>query len=119
MATLQLQNVYVTATNVTALSTFYERALGLKLKFADAERWHQFKLANTSLAVSSEDESALAAGTGFLPVFETVDLGATVESVVSAGGSHVNTRDMGAHGKVATVRDLEGNAFQLFQRVPQ
>jgi predicted enzyme related to lactoylglutathione lyase len=118
MGTLQLQNVYVTARNVTALSAFYERALGLKLGFADAERWHQFKLANTSLAVSCEEESASTAGTGFLPVFETADIGATVESVVSAGGSHVGTRDMGAHGKVATVRDVEGNAFQLFQRAP-
>ena len=116
MKSAQVQNVYVVARNVGALSAFYQKALGFRLAFADAQRWHQFKLLGSAFSVSSEAEAAVSAGQGFVPVFEIADGDSAAAAVVSAGGTFVGQRDMGAHGKAITLRDIEGNAFQLFER---
>jgi predicted enzyme related to lactoylglutathione lyase len=111
----RLQNVYVVAERPAALHEFYTSALGLQLKFRDQDRWIQYGVGNTSVALSCKEE-ALPATSGVVMVFEVDDFGDTVERVRAAGGEVLGTRDMGDHGAVLSLRDPEGNIVQLFKR---
>jgi predicted enzyme related to lactoylglutathione lyase len=114
-AAKRLQNVHVVAERPAALHDFYERALGLKLKFRDQDRWFQYGVGNTSVAVACREEAA-PASSGLVMVFEVDDFDAAHERITRAGGEVLGTRDMGAHGAVLSLRDPEGNVVQLFRR---
>lgn len=111
----RLQNVFVVAERPAELHTFYESALGLQLKFRDKERWFQYGVGNTNVALACRDEAAPATS-GLVMVFEVDDLDAARERIAAAGGEVLGLRDMGAHGAVLSLRDPEGNVVQLFKR---
>ncbi len=111
----RLQNVFVVAERPAELHAFYETALGLQMKFRDKDRWVQYAVGNTSVALACREE-ALPATSGLVMVFEVDDFTATAERVAAAGGQVLGTRDMGAHGAVLSLRDPEGNIVQLFKR---
>lgn len=111
----RLQNVYVVAERPAELHAFYESALGLKLKFRDKNRWFQYGVGNTSVAVACREEAAPATS-GLVMVFEVEDFAGAQERVAGAGGQVIGIRDMGAHGAVLSLRDPEGNVVQLFKR---
>ncbi|MGJ7566067.1 VOC family protein [Variovorax sp. GB1R11] len=112
---LRLQNVYVVAERPAELHAFYENALGLKLKFRDKDRWFQYGVGNTSVALACAEE-ALPATSGLVMVFEVSDFAGARERIAGAGGEVLGTRDMGAHGAVMSLRDPQGNVVQLFKR---
>ncbi len=113
----KLQNVYLVARNVAALATFYENVLGLALKFRDGERWVQYQTDNSGTGFSLAcQEEALPAVSGAVLVFEVDDFAGVEASVEQAGGEVIGIRDMGSHGAVLSIQDLEGNIVQLFQR---
>ena len=111
----RLQNVYVVAERPAELHAFYESALGLQLKFRDQERWFQYGVGNTSVALACREEAA-PAKSGLVRVFEVEDFAAAQERIAGAGGDVLGIRDMGAHGAVLSLRDPEGNVVQLFKR---
>lgn len=111
----RLQNVFVVAERPAELHAFYESALGLQLKFRDKDRWIQYGVGNTSVALACREE-ALPATSGVVMVFEVSDFEATAQRVTAAGGQILGTRDMGTHGAVLSLRDPEGNIVQLFKR---
>jgi predicted enzyme related to lactoylglutathione lyase len=111
----RLQNVYVVAERPAELHAFYESALGLQLKFRDQERWFQYGVGNTSVALACKEEAAPATS-GLVMVFEVEDFAAAQERIAGAGGEVLGIRDMGAHGAVLSLRDPEGNVVQLFKR---
>jgi predicted enzyme related to lactoylglutathione lyase len=111
----RLQNVYVVAERPAELHAFYESALGLQLKFRDQERWFQYGVGNTSVALACREEAA-PASSGLVMVFEVEDFAAAQERIAGAGGQVLGIRDMGAHGAVLSLRDPEGNVVQLFKR---
>lgn len=111
----RLQNVFVVAERPAELHAFYAQALGLQLKFRDHDRWIQYAVGNTSVALACREEAAPATS-GVVMVFEVDDFTATAERVAAAGGEVLGTRDMGAHGAVLSLRDPEGNTVQLFKR---
>jgi predicted enzyme related to lactoylglutathione lyase len=111
----RLQNVYVVAQRPAELHSFYESALGLKLKFRDRERWFQYGVGNTSVAVACQEEAAPATS-GLVMVFEVEDFAGAEERIAGGGGQVLGIRDMGAHGAVMSLRDPEGNVVQLFKR---
>jgi predicted enzyme related to lactoylglutathione lyase len=111
----RLQNVYVVAERPAELHAFYESALGLQLKFRDQERWFQYGVGNTSVALACREE-ATPATSGLVMVFEVEDFAAAQERIAGAGGQVLGIRDMGAHGAVLSLRDPEGNVVQLFKR---
>lgn len=112
----RLQNVYVVARDVPAVSTFYEQVFGLPVKFSDGSRWMQFDVHGTGFALASPEEG-LRDQAGAVPVFEVPDLDGYENLVRDAGGEVAGMRDMGKHGRVMTLRDPAGNAIQLFCRV--
>jgi predicted enzyme related to lactoylglutathione lyase len=111
----RLQNVFVVAERPARLHEFYESALGLQLKFRDKDRWIQYGVGNTSVALASREE-AVPATAGVVMVFEVEDFAATAERVAASGGEVLGIRDMGSHGTVLSLRDPEGNIVQLFKR---
>jgi hypothetical protein len=46
----RLQNVFVVARRPAELHAFYESALGLQLRFRDADRWIQYGGGNANVA---------------------------------------------------------------------
>ena len=111
----RLQNVFVVAERPAELHEFYESALGLQLKFRDKDRWIQYGVGNTSVALACREE-AVPATAGVVMVFEVDDFAAAAERVSALGGEVLGTRDMGSHGAVLSLRDPEGNIVQLFKR---
>jgi len=111
----RLQNVYVVAERPAQLHAFYESALGLKLKFRDQDRWIQYGVGNTNVALACSEEAA-PASSGLVMVFEVEDFEGAEQRVTAAGGEVLGLRDMGAHGAVLSLRDPEGNVVQLFRR---
>lgn len=111
----RLQNVFVVAERPNELHAFYESALGLELKFRDKDRWIQYGVGNTNVALSCREEAAPATS-GVVMVFEVDDFADMAERIAAAGGEVLGTRDMGSHGAVLSLRDPEGNIVQLFKR---
>ena len=111
----RLQNVFVVAQKPGELHAFYADALGLPLKFRDQDRWIQYGVGNTNVALASPEEAAPASA-GLVMVFEVADFEGTQERVSAAGGQVLGVRDMGSHGAVLSLRDPEGNLVQLFKR---
>ncbi len=111
----RLQNVYVVAERPAELHAFYASALGLQVKFRDKDRWIQYAVGNTSVAVACKEEAAPATS-GLVMVFEVDDFVGAQERIVGAGGQMLGIRDMGSHGAVLSLRDPEGNVVQLFKR---
>ena len=111
----RLQNVFVVAERPAELHNFYESALGLQLKFRDKDRWIQYGVGNTNVALSCLEEAAPATS-GVVMVFEVDDFADMSERIATAGGEVLGTRDMGSHGAVLSLRDPEGNIVQLFKR---
>ena len=115
MAPKRVQNVYVVAQQPGALHAFYEGALGLSLKFRDQDRWIQYGLGATGVALASLEEGAPATA-GLVMVLEVEGFEGAQERIEAAGGQVLGIRDMGGHGAVLSLRDPEGNLVQLFRR---
>ena len=112
---MKIKHIYLTAKNPGKLAEFYKRA-GLSVRFADGERWIQFKSEGAAFCVASIEESVVSPSTNAVVVFEVDDLEAAVSQAVATGAIVTGPiRDMGGHGRVAEIRDPEDNAIQLFQ----
>jgi predicted enzyme related to lactoylglutathione lyase len=117
MAIQRIQSVYTVVRDMDKAQAFYERALGLTLKFRDQSRWSQFGVGGSNFALSSGEEAAQGA-TGTVVVFEADSLEGVRQSVEAAGGKFVSERDMGSHGRVQVFLDVENQIFQVFSRQP-
>lgn len=111
----RLQNVFVVAERPAELHAFYQSALGLQLRFRDQERWFQYGVGSSNVALACREE-AQPARSGVVMVFEVEEFEAARERIAAAGGEVLGLRDMGAHGAVLSLRDPEGNVVQLFKR---
>jgi predicted enzyme related to lactoylglutathione lyase len=111
----RLQNIYLVARDLPALSSFYDKVLGLPLKFRAGERWAQYNAGGTSFSLACAEEALPAVG-GAVLVFEVADFKGMEQTVADAGGTVLGVRDMGSHGCVMSLRDSEGNIVQLLQR---
>jgi predicted enzyme related to lactoylglutathione lyase len=110
-----IRSVYTIANDMDLLQRFYEGALELPLAFRDHDKWLQFKAGPVSFALSSPTEAPQGAR-GSVVVFDAVDLTVFARRIERLGGRRLSSRDMGAHGSVATFADPENNLFQLHVR---
>jgi predicted enzyme related to lactoylglutathione lyase len=114
-APTRVQNVYVVAREPGTLHAFYETALGLALKFRDGDRWLQYGVGPTNVALACAEEAAPATQ-GLVMVLEVNSFDGATERITAAGGQVLGLRDMGGHGAVLSLRDPEGNIVQLFRK---
>lgn len=110
-----MQNVYLVAHDVGRVADFWQRALGLSVRFRDADRWVQLQAGDQAFAIASLAEG-VPGQVGAVPVFEVDDLQAQAAAIVEQGGRVLSTRDMGDHGRVLTFSDPDGNVAQLLRR---
>lgn len=115
MAITQLRMAYHVHDDVSALSAFYEKALGFEALFQDADRWLEMKVGDGRFALASAGEAPPDCR-GPVLVFDSDDLDADAEAIRRHGGEVLGRRDMGAHGRTLTARDPAGTVFQLFSR---
>lgn len=113
----RIQNTYLATKDAGALAHFYQSALQLKLKFRDGDHWIQLDAGGHNFAIAGPREAAVAQGA--VVVFEVNDLAAVCQRFEELGGRVESTRDMGSHGKVATMVDIAGHAIQCFQGASQ
>ncbi len=113
----RIQNTYIAATDASALAHFYQSAFNLKLKFRDDDYWIQFDAGGHNFAIAGPREAAVEQGV--VVVFEVNDLAAVCQRFEELGGRVKSIRDMGSHGKIATLVDIAGNVIQCFQRANQ
>lgn len=114
MTILRLQNIYMASRDVSRAADFYREAFGIGMRFTDGAKWVQLDAAGSAFALAGPGESAVDQGA--VPVFEVGDMAETVAAVIAAGGTVQQAKDMGAHGLTQSVRDVDGNTIQLFQR---
>lgn len=110
----RIHNVYQVTTDMDRAVAFYRDALGLEVKFRDGDNWCQLAAGDTRLALASPAEAAPAVA-GSVVVFRVGDLDAACAALAAAGTEILTRRDMGAHGRVATLRDPDGTVLQLFE----
>jgi len=111
----RVQNVFIVAKQPASLHAFYEGALGLPMTFRDGDRWIQYGVGGTNVALACAEEAAPATS-GLVMVLEVDDFEGATERIGAAGGQVLGLRDMGSHGAVLSLRDPEGNLVQLFRR---
>jgi predicted enzyme related to lactoylglutathione lyase len=112
---MKIKHVYLTASQPARLAEFYEE-IGLSIRFADGERWIQFRTEGAAFCVSGLGESAAAASSNAVVVLEVDKLEPVLDRAIAAGATIVApARDMGSHGRVAQIRDPDNNVIQLFE----
>jgi predicted enzyme related to lactoylglutathione lyase len=115
MTVLRLQNIHFVARDVERIADFWQRAVGLSVRFRDEDRWVQLKAGDDSFAIASQAEG-VADQVGAVPVFEVDDLEVHSAAIAEHGGRVLSDRDMGDHGRVITFNDPDGNVAQLLKR---
>lgn len=112
---MKIKHIYLTAKSPRKLAEFYDE-IGLSVRFADGERWIQFKSESAAFCIASTEESMTNPSSNAVVVFEVEDLEAAVGQATKIGAIVTGPiRDMGGHGRVAELRDPEDNAIQMFQ----
>lgn len=112
---MKIKHVYLTSTRPAELAEFYVNS-GLSIRFADGDQWIQFRGEGAAFCISGLDESATTPSSNAVVVFEVEKLEPAVERALAAGATLVTAaRDMGSHGRVAQVRDLDSNVIQFFE----
>ncbi|MGY4154364.1 putative enzyme related to lactoylglutathione lyase [Bradyrhizobium sp. USDA 4461] len=112
---MKLKHIYLTAQEPEALARFYE-ALGLTIRFADGAKWIQFAGEKAAFCIAGPGESASEGARNAVVVFEVDDLELTLDRARALGAEIFSeVRDMGAHGRVACLKDPQNNTIQLFQ----
>ena len=111
----KLQNIYFPVEDVDSYAAFLEQALGLTLKFRDGDRWVQFDCGNSSLSVSAPSEAPPGVSNP-VPVLEVDDIAAARIRITEMGGTILDERDMGDHGRTLAFAAPNGHVLQLLER---
>ena len=98
-----------------SLLRFYTEGLGCTLKFRDGNRWAELQAGDTRFALSSREEAPWGMPSGSVSVFQVTELDSLLEQACRAGATVHHVRDMGEHGRVATLEDPARTIFQLLE----
>jgi predicted enzyme related to lactoylglutathione lyase len=112
----RIGNVYyrVPEGEVDAAVPFYEKVLGLKLKFRDGNRWVAFDCGGMTLALEG-DASAKPGGSGGATVSLRVQGIDELVTQLRERGAQVTDPQNGPHERRATVTDPVGNSLVLYE----
>lgn len=116
MNVVKVTNVYYVVPDMDAALAFYRDTLGLNVKFQDGDKWTQFDVGSTQVAIATPAPGQVAAGSNATVVLQVDDLAATRAELMARGIAVSDVIDMGDHGSFFTCRDPAGNVVQFFAR---
>ena len=116
MAVKKFSSAYYVVDNMDRAVEFYTGILGLDVKFRDGDRWTQFDVNGTAVALADADEGSVPPGGGATVVLEVEDLTAMRAKLEEKNVTVNDTVDMDGHGKYFTAVDPAGNIVQIFAR---
>ncbi|WP_244431985.1 VOC family protein [Rhodopseudomonas sp. B29] len=111
---MKLKQVYLTADDPKRLAEFYE-GLGLRVRFADPDKWIQFVSDPAAFCVAGPSESVSEQLKDAVLVFDVDNLEVAMERAAAAGAQVDAVRDMAGHGRAVKLRDPAGNVIQFYQ----
>jgi predicted enzyme related to lactoylglutathione lyase len=116
MAISKVTNVYYVVPDMDAALAFYRDTLGLAVKFQDGDKWTQFDVGGTQLALATPAPGQVDPGHNATVVLQVDDLTATRTQLAAQGIAVSEIIGMGGHGSFFTCRDPAGNMVQFFAR---
>lgn len=119
MTTVRFRTAFHIGKDLDSLVAFYSEAMGFQLKFRDGSRWAEFQVGDSRFALGSPEEAPAGMSMGAVSVFQVAELTPLLDKAIAAGGKVLDVRDMGAHGRVATLLDPEGTVFQVLELTPR
>jgi predicted enzyme related to lactoylglutathione lyase len=109
-ATGQLGMVILNVKDMDKACSFYEKTMGLRLKFRDGDRWAAFDAGGTTLALAGGAERLAD------PIsinFKVPDVDIALRQIVNGGGYLETDVVAGDHETRAAIRDLDGHLICL------
>lgn len=116
MAISKVTNVYYVVPDMDAALAFYRDTLGLTVKFQDGDKWTQFDVGGTQVALATPAPGQVDPGRNATVVLQVDDLAATRADLTAQGIALSDVISMGSHGSFFTCRDPAGNVVQFFAR---
>lgn len=116
MAISKVTNVYYVVPDMNAALAFYRDTLGLTVKFQDGEKWTQFDVGGTQVALATPAPGQVEPGQNATVVMQVDDLAAVRDELATQGIAVSDVIGMGDHGSFFTCRDPAGNVVQFFAR---
>ena len=116
MTVSKVSNVYYVVPDMDAAVAFYRDTLGLTVKFQDGDKWTQFDVGGTQVAIATPAPGQVQPGSNATVVLQVDDLAGTRAALTARGITVSETIGMGDHGSFFTCRDPAGNVVQFFAR---
>ncbi len=116
MAISKVTNVYYVVPDMNAALAFYRDTLGLAIKFQDGDKWTQFDVGGTQVALATPAPGQVDPGQNATVVLQVDDLTATRAQLAAQDIAVSEIIGMGGHGSFFTCRDPAGNVVQFFAR---
>jgi predicted enzyme related to lactoylglutathione lyase len=116
MAVSKVTNVYYVVPDMDAALAFYRDTLGLAVKFQDGDKWTQFDVGGTQVALATPAPGQVDPGRNATVVLQVDDLTATRAQLAAQGIAVSEIIGMGGHGSFFTCPDPAGNVVQFFAR---
>jgi catechol 2,3-dioxygenase-like lactoylglutathione lyase family enzyme len=102
-------NTVLPVTDMVAGVAYWSEILGVEATFVDGDRWAQFDVGATRLALAGRTEAGEPA-----VLAKVADLDAELSRISAAREVEIE-RDDGTHESRATLRDPDGNVLVLYQ----
>ena len=105
--------------NITAARRFYEEVLGLKMSHNFMDKWIEYDLGDTALAVTEADAEHPAPATGATVALEIKGLTEFVAKLKAQGVRFSLDITETPVCRVATIHDPDGNPLMLHELKPR
>lgn len=115
--TPELRSFLLPAGDLAESVSFYRDGLGLGVRMQDRDVYAELSAGPVKIALATPADHPVPGAA--LPVFRVPDVPAAVFRLVTGGAMVVSGPATGAHEIRAVLRDPAGNAFVLYQSLPQ
>lgn len=113
----RIGNIIFRVCDLDTAIDFYERGLGLRLKFRDADRWAAFDVGGVTLGLEPTTGETGGSG-GAIVSFRVEDLDGYVVKLRERG-IDVSEPKTGAHERTVELRDPSGNLMLAYAPLPR
>lgn len=106
--------IVVYVNNLTTTRAFWEKQIGLKVRFADRE-WVEYNLGNTSFAIHTKKKPTASRPINAYIHFQVPNIRTAVKDLEKKGVLFTKNIVEAPFGWLAPFKDPDGNKYWLFQ----